>query len=145
MFRLLLAGLVCAFLPLAARGAAADDAISAARRGVEMAEIRMRLYERDEYPQQLHRLDRQIALAKARCESGRRRVAEYEQFDKFKYSGPLFTSLEDARLAVVEFELQTRELEESRVLLEQSHADRRRLMQLELDDANARLRALLLR
>ena len=125
----------------------ADDAVVAAavadaQRAVEIAQLRLRLYEREEYPKKRRALDRGIELAQAHLDSAKRRVKEYEQFDKFKYSAPLFISLEDARLTVIELELKLQELRQERFLLIRHHSDRCRLYQLEVEAAAAALKAL---
>jgi hypothetical protein len=129
--------------PLAAVAGEHDVAIAAARRNLELAQLKLRLYERDEYPRQLGQVERAIEMQRAKIESFRRRVREYEQFDKFSYSGPLFLTLEDARLDVVSAELRLRELEDERFLLIRSRSDRSRLMQLEIEAAAAQFNALL--
>src|SRR5262245_26161550 len=82
-----------------------QDAIAGATREVEYAKLRLSLYERDEYPRQLGNLDRAIELAKARVESWERRVKEYEQFTAFRIGQPLFWTLEQTRLELLENEL----------------------------------------
>ena len=126
-------------LPLVAQN---ETAILAAQRSLETAQLRLRLYEREEHPRNLHRLEREIELAKAHVESYRRRVAEYEQFDKFDSSNALFLSLEEARLGLLQAELKLEELAEDRYLLLRHHSARLRLFQLEVDEAAQYLREL---
>jgi hypothetical protein len=119
------------------------EMIAAARRQLELAQLKLRLYERDEYPRQLGNVERAIVMAKAEVESFRRRVREYEQFDKFTNPGPLLTSLEDARLCLVDAELKLRGLDDERFLLIRSRSDRTRIYQLEIEAAAAQFNALL--
>ena len=129
-------------LPLRSACAAEDAAaIVAAGRQLEMAQLRLRLYEREEYPRKLHRLKRDIELAKAHIESYHRRVKEYEQFDKLRYSSPLFLTLEETRLSLRQAELKLEDLEEERSLWVRHHRSRRRLYALEVEAARARLLA----
>jgi hypothetical protein len=128
--------------PLAALADERDAVVAAARRQLELAQLKLRLYERDEHPRQLGQVERAIEMQRAKLESFRRRVREFEQFDKFEYSAPLFITLEDARLDVVAAELRLRELEDERFLLIRSRSDRARMMQLEIEAAAAQYNAL---
>ena len=136
--------ILCSLLLLAipAVPAFAEDgvAVEAARRSLESAQLRLRLYAHEEHPRKLHRLEREIELAQAHVESYRRRVAEYGQF---KYSSALFYSLEEARLGLLQVELKLDELEEDRHLLLRHHPARLRLFQLEVEDAAQYLEELL--
>ena len=123
-------------------GAAELGDVTAARRALETAQLRLRLYEREEYPRKLHRLERDIELAQAHVESYQRRLREYEQFDKLSYSSPLFLTLERTRLSLRQAELQMEDLQEQRTLLVRHHTARRRLYVLEVEAAAAHLSAL---
>jgi hypothetical protein len=131
-----------ALLPALAMAGENDAAIAAARRQLEMAQLKLRLYERDEYPRQLGQVERTLEMQRAKLESFRRRVREYEQYDKWQYSAPLFATLEDARLDVLAAELRLRELEDERFLLIRSRSDRSRMLELEIDAAAAHFNAL---
>ena len=122
--------------------AASQEEIAAARRQLETAQLRLRLYERDDHPRALHRLEREIELAQAHVESYQRRVKEYEQFEKLQYSSALFLTLEQTRLALRQAELKLEELQEERFLLLRHHSTRRRLFALEVESATARLASL---
>ena len=120
-----------------------DAAIAAARRQLELAQLKLRLYERDEYPRQLGQVERAIEMQRAKVESFRRRVARVRAVRQLQYSAPLFTTLEDARLDVVAAELRLRELEDERFLLIRSRSDRSRMMQLEIEAAAEQYNSLL--
>jgi hypothetical protein len=110
---------------------------AAALRALEMAELRLQLYLHDEHPRKLHRLDRDIELAKAHVASYAQLVKEYEQF---KYSSALILTLEETRLALRQAELKLEELEEDRALLLRHHPGRRRLYELEVEAAERAVR-----
>jgi hypothetical protein len=118
------------------------DAVAAATREVEYARLKLRLYEREEYPRQLGHLDRAIELAKAKVESLERQVKEYEQFTAFRIGQPLFWTLEKTRLELLEHELTLEALQEERFLLVRHRGDRARMLELDLAAAQARLLAL---
>jgi hypothetical protein len=109
------------------------DAIAAAQRRLEMAQLKLRLYEQDEFPRQLGHVERAIKLQRAKIESFRRRVREFEQLDTPQNSLRLIAALEDARLDLVAAELCLHELEDERFLLIRSRADRTRLLQFEIE------------
>jgi hypothetical protein len=121
------------------RDAALRDA---ALREVELAQVRMRLWERLDYPLQQRRIESERKLVEAQIDSLKRRLAEYEQFTKFKYSAPLFYSLEEARVQLVAAQAQRDNLREEAVLLLKNRGDLRRLQELEVEAAKARLRAI---
>jgi len=118
---------------------AADRLLASAQREVEIAELRLRRYRLFEYPLEIRRLRSAIKVAEAELETFGRQVKEYEQFTKFKYSSPLFASLEYARLNHLKAETTLADLREEKHLLEQDKHRRLRLLQLELDAAIHRL------
>ncbi|WP_146117824.1 MULTISPECIES: hypothetical protein [Pirellulaceae] len=107
---------------------------------IEAAQLRIKLYEGQEYPLQRRLLDSKIKVAKARIESLERQLNEYEQFTKFKYSGPLFGQLEFVKVAHVEAEEELKNLNEEKALLQRFHQDKVRLMELELEMLKRSLR-----
>jgi len=123
----------------AGRPASGKVVSSDAQNDREIAALELRLFERLDYPLRLHKLEREIALTEARLASHRRRVAQYEQFTKFKYSSPMFVTLEEARLAVVELEMTLENLQEEKSLLIRHRPALRRLLELRMKTANARI------
>lgn len=124
--------------------AAADSSefaepLADAARELEMAQLRLRRYDAYEYPLALRRLESQIKLAQAELESWRRRVREYEQFDKFVGSAPVLLTLDEARLAVLRYQTGLDDLVHEKELLERSRRDQYRLLKLEVDAAARRL------
>ena len=117
-----------------------DELRDAALREVELAQVRMRLWERLDYPLQQRRIESELKLVEAQIDSLKRRLAEYEQFTKFKYSAPLFYSLEEARVQLVAAQAQRDNLREEAALLLKNRGDLRRLQELEVEAAKARLR-----
>ena len=128
-------------LPLTASAELQQIRREAARRDLEAAEIRLRLYVNEEYPRALRRLDREIELAVAHLHSHQRRVVEYQQFDKFEGSNPLFLTLEKARLELLAAEIHLEDLHHERRLLQYNHRDRCRLLELDVAEATARFKA----
>ena len=55
------------------------DPLADAKRAVEAARLRLRLFERVDYPLRLQELDGRLQLTRAEIESLRRRIAEYER------------------------------------------------------------------
>lgn len=115
--------------------------VAAAERAVELAQLRLRRYARVEYPLKLRKLESEIKLTEAELGVHQDRVAEYERFEKNAYSSPLFFSLQQARLALVESELRLADLGEEKLLLVRYHTDQCRLYELELEEARERLEA----
>lgn len=99
---------------------------------IEAASLRLKLYERQEYPLERRILQAKIIVAKAQVESLARQRAEYQQFTKFKYSAPLFAELERVKVQQVEADQHLKTLQEEKALLERFHQDRMRLLELEL-------------
>lgn len=99
---------------------------------IEAARLRIKLYERQEYPLQRRLLNAKIKVAKAEIESLKRQREEYEQFTHFKFSAPLFGQLEHVKVAQVEADEHLKSLIEEKALLERFHQDRMRLLELEL-------------
>ncbi|MBI1248697.1 hypothetical protein GC197_12760 [bacterium] len=99
---------------------------------VEVARLRLKLYQGQEYPLERQTLDSKIRVTKARIDSLDRQLEEYQQFTKFKHSGPLFGQLEFVKVAKVEANEDLKNLTNEKSLLERFHQDRVRLMQLEL-------------
>jgi hypothetical protein len=128
--------------PLGGRAAQRAPARPPPRRHREQAPRKKPHDHSDEHPRQLAQVKRAIEMQRAKLESFHRRVREFEQFDKFEYSAPLFITLEDARLDVIAAELRLRELEDERFLLIRSRSDRSRLMQLEIEASAAQYNAL---
>jgi hypothetical protein len=107
-----------------------------------VAELELRLYVNVDYPLEQQRLDATIRLTEAELASYPRRLAEYRQFTKFKHSSPLFHSLEIAQLAREETALRLKNLKAEKSLLRRYYGDRRRLYELRVEIARAKLQAL---
>ena len=120
----------------AARGAENAGEMAEAFRALEEARIRLRLFERVDYPLRLQEVDAQIKLTQAELDSFRRRIAEYERFDG---SGAMFLELENARLMLGAARLRLQNLERERLLLQLHFKDERRLRQLQVDAASQRV------
>jgi len=127
---------------LSLAAAHAEDVLSVARRNQELAELRLRQYEKVEYPLAAKRLDNEIKLVAAELEVQQRRIKELGPNSVFKYSEAFGVSLDEARLGALRAELRLGELKDERMLLERYKSDRFRLLQLELDAAAAEVRAL---
>jgi len=119
-----------------ARGAEHAGEMAEAFRALEEARIRLRLFERVDYPLRLQEVDAQIKLTQAELDSFRRRIAEYERFDG---SRAVFLELENARLMLNAGRLRMQNLERERLLLQLHFKDERRLRQLQVDAASQRV------
>lgn len=116
--------------------------IAAAQRNLEIATLRLLNFDRVEFPLESKRLDSEIALTRAAIKSLERRIVEYEQFTKNRYSSPLFLSLETTRLELVEARLNLKVLTEEKCLRIQYRGSTRRLYQLEIEQAHDRLESI---
>ena len=115
------------------------DPLADAKRAVEAARLRLRLFERVDYPLRLQELDGRLQLTRAEVESLRRRIAEYERFDGSK---AVFLTLEETRLQLLEAELRWKQLDQERLLLQLHYKDERRLRQLLIEQAEQSVRTL---
>ena len=115
--------------------------LARAERELEEARLRLRLYEKVEYPTQRRRLDSTIALLQAEAKMYERRVAAYE--NKFRYSNAITFSLEETRLNLIDAKLRLNDLREERSLLNRFRSDRCRLYQLRVEAALEAVDALL--
>lgn len=131
--------LLSSFSPAPARADEAALRREMAERELEIAVLQLRRYERLEYPLRLRRLESMIELTEAEVASFERQVAEYAGFDKFVGSAPLFQSLEQARLNLIDAQLRLDDAQQERRLLERHHADQRRLYALQIESAHAAL------
>ena len=141
-----IAGTACAQKKAApkAQGLSARDLlVREAARDVEIERLKLMLYERISFPTRIRKLEGDIKLAEAEVASFKRRVAEYRQFTKFKYSNPLFISRENAKLQLLEAQIRLKNLKEEKVLLCRFKTTSLRLKELELDRARDRLRRLI--
>lgn len=120
-----------------------SQAIADARRAIEAAEIRLRLYENVEYPRQVRKMEREIALTSAEVDRYRELLAEYKQITYRTIPEPLIVTRQSTELALLEAELRLKDLREENLALIRFHADQHRLYELEIESAEARLRALL--
>ena len=119
-----------------ARAAENAGEMAQAFRALEEARLRLRLFERVDYPLRLQEVDAQIKLTRAEVESFQRRIAEYERFDG---SGAVFLELENVRLMLGAGRLRLQNLERERLLLQLHFKDERRLRQMQVDAAAQRV------
>ncbi len=117
--------------------------IAAAKRDLELAQLRLERFRRYEYPLEIRRLESAIRIAKAELDMFERQVREYERFTKFKDSSPLFTSLEYARINRLKAETTLRDLREEKRLVENNRRRQERLLRLEVEAAEQRLDSLI--
>ena len=111
------------------------QAAQAARRNLEIAQLRLQRYMRFEYPLEKQRLESAIKITKAEIEMFSRQVDEYKQFTKFKYSAPLMQSLEHARLNRLKARTALDDLYEEKRLKEHDRRRQTRLLELEVEAA----------
>ena len=130
---------VSALLASLAQAALPVDPVADAARALEVAKLEYRLFRQVEYPREDRRLAAQIKLTRAEVESFRRRVREYKQFDRFQTGKPLFVTLENARLHLLEAELRLRDLKAELSALRRFRSDRCRLLELKVQRAHAQL------
>ncbi|TWT72800.1 hypothetical protein Pla123a_40990 [Posidoniimonas polymericola] len=135
-----LAVLLTAALAWSAVGqsAQAETAYDTQRR-IEIAALRLQLYENVEYPAELRRLKSELKLAEAEAASLERLLREYEPFDKFSTGRPLVLTIESTRLALLRAGLRRDNLRQDLMAQQRSHYDRLRLLHLELEQARAGL------
>lgn len=119
------------------------SAIADARRAVEAAQLRLRLYERVEYPRQQRRLDAEITLTATEVDKYRKLLAEYKQISSRTIPDPLILTRQTTELALLAAELKLKDLREENRLLWQYHTDQCRLFELEVDAARSQLLRLL--
>ncbi len=123
--------------------AAADSPeVAAARGDVQRAQWRLVQYDRVEFPLELRRLEDAIRLTAAETESLERRITAYEPFTRVKYGSPVFVTLENLRLALLEAELRHRRQVDEKCLLVRLRPARRDMLALELVAAESRLATL---
>jgi hypothetical protein len=143
--RFVLVGLTLAVVAASGQAAqppAEDPALRSARRDVEMAQLRLRRYELVDFPLQLRKLDSRIKLLEAEQDVWRERVREYQQFDKWVGSNPVLITLADARLSLLQAETELDDARQERHVLQEQHQSDCRLLELEVEAAEDRLRAL---
>ena len=132
--------LVASLMTSAAR-CASPEAIVSARRDVEIAELELRRYLNVAYPSQRDHFAAQMTLAKAEIEVQRGLVREYERMSRGKTSKPFLVTLADARLALLAAELSYQRNCDEKNRLEKFHSSQRRLYELRVEQARARLKA----
>lgn len=109
------------------------------QRRVEIAALRLRLYENVEHPAEVRRMKSELKLAEAEVASLERLLREYRPFDKFSTGRPLVLTIESTRLALLRAELRRDNLRADLNADQRSHFDRLRLLKLELEEARAGL------
>lgn len=116
-----------------------SPAIAEAARDLEIAQLRLRRFDRVEYPASLRYLESQIAFQQAELQVWRRRVEEYTTFDRWVGSAPMLITLDDARLNLLRCQRTLADLKADKESLENSRRDQLRLFELEAQQAAARL------
>ena len=112
-----------------------------AEQDLEIARLRLRLFERVDYPLRLRELERGIDLLEAEVASLKRQVKELEKFERYG-TGALTLSLERTRLQLLDSELQLRDARHERVLLQLHARDELRLRKLQIDREARRIAGL---
>jgi hypothetical protein len=107
-----------------------------------MAHLRLRRFMLVDHPLAMRRLESAVKMAQAELDTFKHRLAEYEKLPKFEYSDPFLITLGDARLDVQRAELKLGDLKEEKALIERNYPEARRLLELEIESAAARLDAL---
>ncbi|HND52728.1 MAG TPA: hypothetical protein PLV92_10045 [Pirellulaceae bacterium] len=98
----------------------------------EAARLKVKLFERVDYPLRLKQLDSDLRLARAEVESYQKLFNEYSRFNRYLVDSKPFTAqAEEYRLKLLAAQLRCENLEEERVLLERYRVDERRLRELE--------------
>ena len=122
------------------------QAISAAKRDLEAAQLELKLYRNVEFPLRMRRLKSEIKLVKAELDWLERRVENFERRIRKHNSDPrfhaFFHAMEKDRLAALKTKLRLKELREERLLLCKFDKDHRRLHELKVDAALDTLKAL---
>ncbi|MCA9240915.1 MAG: hypothetical protein KDA37_11980 [Planctomycetales bacterium] len=116
---------------------ASGETLLDANRRVEMAQIRLRLYEQVEYPTQRRQLTHELRVAEAEVASLKRLLQEYEPFDRFSTGRALVLTIESTRLSLLRAELRRDDFKRQLSDLQRFHVDRLRLLMLELEEARA--------
>ena len=142
VWSLSLLGLASFYCTSTASAAERDDALAAAKRKQEITELRLRQFERVEFPLAIRRIENDLKITEAERDVQQRRIKECGPSSIFKYSEAFLVTLQEARLAALRAELKIDELKNERLLLEQNREDRCRLLQLEIDAAADEIRAL---
>ncbi len=133
--------LVCLLASLVEAQPPVREAARTARRDVEIAELRLRLYVRVDFALRLRRLDSEIKLTEAEAASIKRILEQYRPLERLRPS-PLLGTRERTKLQLLETELRLKDLRAERLLLRRYHPDQRRLFELEAERARDRERSL---
>ncbi len=122
---------------LAAPPDAAAQTIYDTQRAVEIAQLRLRLYEQVEHPAELRRVQSDLQFAEAEVTSLKRLLKEYGPMDRFSTGRALMLTIESTRLSLLRCELNRDSLKQQLNALQRWHGDRLRLLRLELAEARA--------
>jgi hypothetical protein len=136
-------GLACSFIVFLPTFAGAQDSPAAeraaARRDLEAARLELRHYLQVEHPRQKRHLDAAIKLTDAEVRALRDRLREYRAFDKFSTGGPLFVTIQDVRMCLLDAELRLKDLRAERNNLIRFHSDEWRLLEIRAYEARVRV------
>lgn len=111
----------------------------AAQRDYEATVLRLRMYRNAEYPQRLRHLEAEMKLSDAEIAELRRRLRDYEPFQRFSTGNPLPITTAYTRIALQETQRYRREVREAYLSWQRYHADRMRLLELDVAAAQARV------
>ncbi|MEM6797989.1 MAG: hypothetical protein AAF589_00615 [Planctomycetota bacterium] len=130
-----------AALTLAPSSVLASDAAVDAHRELEIAALKLRLYELTEYPGQIRKLDSAIKLTRAEVEGWERLEREYRSLRKFDRGSALPLTIEQVRLDLLAAELRLDDLKAQRLAAQRAHQLKQRLLRLSVEQAAARVKA----
>lgn len=131
--------IVTAVEPPAVDAAVEPEALRAAERDLEIAQIRLRRYENVEFPLAVRKLDSRIRLHEAEAPVWERRIKEYEKLDRFVASNGMLVTLDDARLTLAQVRSELDDARHEKRVLQDDYRDQRRLLELEVEAACYRL------
>lgn len=112
---------------------------AAALRELEMRQLRLQLYVRSEYPLERRRLDTEIKLAEAQIGIHAREAAEFEKIQRYNYGQPFRVTVDNARYAELVARTRLADLKEEKRILEAGFRNRCRLLELDVEAAQATL------
>ena len=115
---------------------------AAARRELLLAKLELRHYWQIEYPRMRRHLQAQIDLTNAEIRNYKERLREYEPFDRFTVGRPLFVTIQELRMCLLDAEHRLRDLWAERNALIRFHSDDWRLLEMNVHEARLRVAAI---
>ena len=135
--------IVCLLAPSSKAYAQAQDrpqeSVDEARRELEIRELRLKLYVQSEYPLERQRLTSAIKLSAAAAHIHARELADFEKLQRFSVGEPFRVTVDEARYAELAARTREADLKEELRILDRNFRSRRRLLELEVEAARARL------